>query len=171
MKINELLSEHELDEIDRRGFLKGLGAAAGLAAVGKVSAASLKKNVSTDPMSGEKSNDFNIKSEDGRATLYIRAELDPEKWTGSSTILQLSNDTFDWFATNGAMRIKIGNNPPESIRFDLSGSARQASIGAPGSWGRYGGDFERMLVKHKGQVLIQVPTKKHGMDPIKFKID
>ena len=33
MRINEILTEAELDEIDRRGFLRGMGAAAAAAAV------------------------------------------------------------------------------------------------------------------------------------------
>lgn len=50
MRINEILTEEQLDEIDRRGFLRGIGAAAlGAAALGSMGNANARVTPGDDP--------------------------------------------------------------------------------------------------------------------------
>ena len=70
--------EEMLAEIDRRGFLKGLGAAAATAAVPTLAkAAPFKHGEYKDQMSGEKQGKFaKVKADNGNANLEIEYEIE-----------------------------------------------------------------------------------------------
>jgi hypothetical protein len=182
MKINELLSENELDEIDRRGFLKGLGAAAGLAAVGNVAAAPLKKSVSTDKMSGEKTKKADIESDDKKGSLEIFDRDGPPESTKqaaggqvdfapdydwSNVYLSLKRGIFD--RTVPAGRIKFGSGPAEHVSVHVGSGGRHAEL-----FNRGGGktnSLAKKILNHKGKLLIEIFVYPEKSEIIQFTID
>jgi hypothetical protein len=68
MRINEILTEEQLDEIDRRGFLRGIGAAAlGAAALGSMGNASARVMPGDDPsvnrLTGKPNTELSVQSD------------------------------------------------------------------------------------------------------------
>lgn len=162
MKINELLSENELDEIDRRGFLKGLGAAAGLAAVGNVAAAPFQKSIEIDKMSGEKTEYRDLNSDDGKGALSIipnRAVI---------LVLKKGRTFVRDFGSLHSVRIKLGNNAPFGVTA-TGGGRNEAQLGVGNSKGPK--DLANDILKHKGPLLIEVTLDDGKKDIIKFTID
>jgi hypothetical protein len=64
MRINEILTEEQLDEIDRRGFLRGLGAAAlGAAALGSMGSASAGDDPSINRLTGKPNTELSVQAD------------------------------------------------------------------------------------------------------------
>ena len=101
------LAEQELDEdLSRRGFLKGAGAAAVAGAAGSAMAAPFKHTTDKDQMTGEKTADVStVKSNDGKAILELRRGAKP------MVVLEVPGTTFNAGRLGTNCRYKIGNGP------------------------------------------------------------
>jgi hypothetical protein len=162
MKLTDLLTEQELDELGRRDFLKGLaGLAAGAAGVKSADAATFQKSTDIDKMSGEKTEYRDLDSDDGKASLSVI----PNK----AVILVLKKGrTFIRELGGISVRIKFGNNPVTGAG-GIGGGTNQASLGI--GYKKGGKDLANDILKHKGTLLIEVTLDDGQKDIIKFTID
>jgi hypothetical protein len=120
----------QLDEINRRDFIKGAGATAGLAAMGQAKADWQKQ--ADIPYVGPKDTgtavqNYKNTSTDGSAilTLYQTAQVQS---------MGITNKAGKWSPKSGEPMgaVKIDNNPAFKIEFMIMGNPAIASIRAPG---------------------------------------
>ena len=142
-------------EIDRRGFLKGLGAAAGMAATGAV-AAPFRHGNHTDPMTNINRGKYSeVRSDNSNAVLSIQ-------WPGHKhpgVYISIPNVTMD-FSTDDIIRgarVKINGKVSNVKMFQLnSGNYSEASIDiSPNEILRTSGDlwFEIPLFRGERRVF------------------
>ena len=158
----------KLDEISRRDFLKGAGAAAIAGAAGGAKADWEKDDV-TDRMSDEVTKRYKNVSTNGEATLQYFPK------DGQLTLLRSGGY---WKPSDGIGqtpdfgRIRIDNHPVRNIRFMyVRGPANMVSIvGMEGSFGRWASaDFHTMLKELlNAQSRILIDTSNIGGDILQF---
>lgn len=162
MKLIDIIpNDPLLEDLTRRGFLKGIGAAAGMAATG-ATASPFKHGEYKDQMTGERQGRYSkVKADNKNATLEILWPVSGQ----AMTIIDIPRATIN-FKIHGAIgRIKIGNDPVQD--FDLS-------MGDSGnySWGaNLSADIARKILSHSGEVKIEVPIYRTGPEIFKFTIE
>jgi hypothetical protein len=154
--------EEMLAEIDRRGFLKGLGAAAATAAVPTLAkAAPFKHGEYKDQMSGEKQGKFaKVKADNGNATLSVNYQdkLPLVRVDIPGSIIYFKRDF-------SSVRIKFGNNPVEKTGM-TQGTSNNYSWGAIPDR-----DIVNRILSHTGELKIEVDLYKDGPKVFKFTIE
>ena len=165
MRLNEILTEAELeilDELTRRGFLKGLGAAAATAAVPSLAkAAPFKHGEYKDQMSGEKQGKFaKVKADNGNATLEIEYDSGQPK-----VIIDIPRTVINYRRQMSDVRIKIGNSPVESTYLN-QGTANDYSWGAI-----LDKDLANRILSHSGELKFEVNFYKDGPKVFVFTIE
>ena len=122
----------QLDEINRRDFLKGVGATAGLAATGAAQADWQKQgdilgvDSGTGKLTGQNTQNYRNTSTDGSAVLSL--------YKGQVQSMGITNKAGKWSPKSkepiGA--IKIDSNPATRVEFMIMGNPAVASIISPG---------------------------------------
>ena len=120
MKIRDIITEELLDEISRRGFLKGLGAAAVAGAAGGAKADWAKDQDYIDPMTDKVYTSFSNKSTNGEATLkyYATSKVvsllkNSGRWDAPTQ--QIGPRQYEYLSSQG--RLRVDNGPAVDIRF------------------------------------------------------
>lgn len=178
MRIHYFLTEEEIDELTRRGFLKGLGAAAGAAATGSSMAAQWQQKQLKDPLTDKSKGTWSqIKSDNGNALLIIHEYPGPDYMNNpnkekiySELKFQIPGEILDFRYVPSdresyAMgRIKIGQLVKDFI-LSKDGS-RNPSIGYTSSK-----DLLDKLSKYKGPLKIEMPIYQKGKVIFDFTLD
>jgi hypothetical protein len=167
----------EVDEADmnRRGFLKGMSAAAVAGAAGGTMAAPFKHVKQTDQMTGKDDGvDSKVKSDNSNAILVIHHGGNKPSGSNFSNAyvgIEIPNKSINvGYGSNGGkdIRIKIGNNPVETAYL------QRAEGGSPG-WAymidEWNSGIVKKLLKHSGEVKIEVPINREGDIVYKFTIE
>jgi hypothetical protein len=165
MKIRDIITEELLDEISRRGFLKGLSAAAVAGAAGSVMAAPFKHTTSKDQMTGEKTADVStVKSNDGKAILELHRGANP------MVVLEVPGAIFNARTFGTSCRYKIGNGPViETLLGKPSSGASNWGAILPQFNGGQG--LAEKIMQHSGEVLFEVDLYRIGPKVFKFTIE
>jgi hypothetical protein len=155
---------NQLDEISRRDFLKGAGAAAGLAATDAISAP-FKHSQNVDPMTDKvQSKNSTVVSDDGSAQLYI--QWNSGVWFDlKKGLLGLTNSTGGFYLQN--MRIKIGNEPVKKTYGTLSKNFKSMQIGGPAETK----NLASQILKHSGELRIEAELSNGNTKVFKFTIE
>lgn len=163
-----------LDEISRRGFLKGAGAAAGLAATGAV-AAPFRHGGYVDQMTGQGKGNYSVvKSDNSNASLTIQW---PGKTEFPGAVIQIPGAIVSYEVKSKVWqaqgRIKIGNEPVESVTFFRPDSGKWDTAMLSFDYGEFtkASDIARKILKHSGKVKIEVPLYKQGPTVFDFTIE
>lgn len=154
--------EEMLAEIDRRGFLKGLGAAAATAAIPSMAkAAPFKHGEYKDQMSGEKQGKFaKVKADNGNATLEIEYESKQPK-----IIIDVPRAIINFKQDTSPARIKLGNSPVENT-YLYQGTSNNYSWGAITDK-----DLVNRILAHSGELKFEVNLYKDGPKVFVFTIE
>lgn len=171
MKVNDIITEDQIDEIDRRGFLKGLGAAT-LGATGMANAAPFKHGEYKDQMTGKSDGKYStVSSDNSNAKLIIQ-------WPGNKSagaIIKIPGETINYkigsyggLSTSG--RIKIGDGPVENVGLTAPDSDNYSEGFLFGSAGTMEG-IARRILKSKGELKIEVPIYRQGNKVYIFTIE
>jgi hypothetical protein len=151
-----------LAEIDRRGFLKGLGAAAATAAVPSMAkAAPFSHGEYKDQMSGEKQGKFaKVKADNGNATLEVEYDSKQPK-----VIIDVPRAIINFRQDTSPARIKLGNNPVENT-YLYQGTSNSYSWGAITDK-----DLVNRILSHSGELKFEVNLYKDGPKVFVFTIE
>jgi TonB family protein len=150
-----------LEDMSRRGFLKGLGAAAGMAATG-ASAAPFSHGEYKDQMTGKSDGKYSkVRSDDGRATLT----LDWPVGGRGQLIVSIPGTTINFGARGAAGRIKIGSGPVQDVWLN------QGQTGSYSWAGILNNSLISKILSHSGEVKIEVPFYRTGPEIFKFTIE
>jgi len=154
--------EEMLAEIDRRGFLKGLGAAAATAAIPSMAkAAPFKHGEYKDQMSGEKQGKFaKVKADNGNATLEIEYESGQPK-----VIIDVPRAIIHFKKGSSPARVKLGNGPVEDSYLQ-QGESNNYSWGA-----NLDKDLANRILSHSGELKFEVNLYKDGPKVFVFTIE
>jgi len=159
---NQGLAEGSLQEVDRRGFLKGMGAAAGMAATG-AQAAPFSHGEYKDQMTGKSQGRYSkVKADNGNATLTLR-------WPGSDQPridIDLPGKIINFGASGAAgARVKVGNGPVIETYLNRGQSGNY-------SWGAIlDTNLVRKILTHSGELKIEVNIFQTGPEIFKFTIE
>ena len=158
MKINQIISE-----IDRRGFLKGMGAAAAVGATSSAMAAPFRHGSHTDQMTGKEEGKFSeVRADTGNAKLTLI-------WPGAGQPgidIDLPRKIINFSAKGAAgARVKIGNGPVIETYLNRGTSGDY-------SWGRIlDTNLVRKILNHSGELKIEVDIFRTGPEVFKFTIE
>ena len=154
--------EEMLAEIDRRGFLKGLGAAAATAAIPSMAkAAPFRHGEYKDQMSGEKQGKFaKVTADNGNATLEIEYGSKQPK-----IIIDVPRSIINFRQDTSPARIKLGNNPVENT-YLYQGTSNSYSWGAITDK-----DLVNRILSHSGELKFEVNLYKDGPKVFVFTIE
>lgn len=154
--------EEILAEIDRRGFLKGLGAAAATAVVPSMAkAAPFSHGEYRDQMTGEKQGKFaKVKADNGNATLEIEYESGQPK-----VIIDIPRSIIHFKRNASDARIKIGKGPVENTYLS-QGTSNDYSWGAI-----LDKDLTNRILSHSGELKFEVNLYKDGPKVFVFTIE
>ena len=160
MKIRDL--QQQVNEIDRRGFLKGLGAAAVAGAAGSAMAAPFRHGEYKDQMTGKTQGKYSIlPSDNSNARITII-------WPGSAQpgfVIDIPGEVLQLGIDGASGRIKI-NGKIENIYFNP-----MKDHGAYSSAGVLSDNIARKLLKSNGEVLIEIPVYGKGNKIYKFTVE
>ena len=160
MKIRDL--QQPINEIDRRGFLKGMGAAAVAGAAGTAMAAPFSHGEFADQMTGKTQGKYSVlRSDNSKASITI-------KWPGSNQpgfVITVPGEVLQLGIRGAGGRIKI-NDKVEDIYFHP-----MSDHGAYSSAGVLSDSIARKLLKSNGEVLIQIPVVGKGEPVYKFTVE
>jgi len=148
----------KLEEVDRRGFLKGLGAAA---AAGTTLAAPFKHGEYRDQMSGEnKGKSAKVISDNKKAVLEIEYDSKQPK-----VIIEVPSKIINFRGQSAGARIKLGNGPVINTYLNQGTSGNY-------SWG---GILDKKIVsqilRHSGELKFEVDLYKEGATLFQFTIE
>jgi hypothetical protein len=150
------------EDITRRGFLQGAGAAAVAGTAGGAMAAPFRHGEYKDQMTGANQGKYStIKSDNSNATLQIQ-------WPGTKQpgfILDIPGEVLQLGIDGASGRIKI-NGKLENIYFN-----RMVDHGAYSSAGVLSDNIARKLLKSNGEVLIEIPVYGKGNKVYKFTVE
>jgi TonB family protein len=154
--------EGSLEEVDRRGFLKGLGAAAVAGAAGSAMAAPFKHGEYKDQMTGQSQGRYSkVRADNKNATLEI-------SWPNSGqsmTVIDIPGATINFGVYGATGRIKIGDSPVQEFGLSKGDSGNY-------SWGaNLNANIARKILSHSGEVKIEVPIYRTGPEIFKFTIE
>lgn len=152
----------KIHEIDRRGFLRGLGAAAMAGATGSAMAAPFSHGEFADQMTGKTQGKYSVlRSDNSKASITI-------KWPGSNQpgfVITVPGEVLQLGIRGAGGRIKI-NDKVEDIYFHPMNDH-----GAYSSAGVLSDSIARKLLKSNGEVLIQIPVYGKGEPVYKFTVE
>ena len=155
------VTESSLEEVDRRGFLKGLGAAAVAGAAGSALAAPFNHGSYKDAMTGEGGGGFSlIKSDNSNASLQI-------SWPGSNQpgfIITIPRTVINMGVRGAGGRIKIGGKVDSIFLNPLRSND-------PSSAGVLDADIARKILNTPGELLIEVPIYREGNQIYRFTVE
>jgi hypothetical protein len=156
------------EDISRRGFLRGLGAAAVAGAAGGAMAAPFRHNKTVDPMTDKaEGRNSTVASDDGTARLYI--QWNDGVWFDSTQGL-LGFDSVSGKFPVQSMRIKIGNSPVEKVVGVVNKNFRSMQIG-----GIFDSNdtkaWAHRILKHSGELRIEVLLASGNKKVFKFTIE
>lgn len=151
----------QLDEISRRDFLKGAGAAAVAGATGGAKAQWVKDPDYKDPMDDVVYRSWSNRSTNGLATLQFNQ---------NARQLHLKHNNGRWLPQSQwpSGRIRVDNNPPIEVMFTITNIPNLVYLSVPGS-----GDAEpivRYVLSAKDRILIDV-TKLTRSDQLILSFD
>jgi TonB family protein len=150
------------EDLSRRGFLKGVGAAAGMAVTG-AQAAPFSHGEYKDQMTGKSKGRYStVKADNGNATLTL-------KWPGSGQAridIDLPGKTINFSASGSSgARVKIGNGPVIETYLSRGQSGDY-------SWGAIlDTNLVRKILSHSGELKIEVNIFRTGPEIFKFTIE
>jgi hypothetical protein len=154
----------EVDEdISRRGFLQGLGAAAVAGAAGGAAAAPFRHGEYKDQMTGQLQGKYSkVKSNDGKALLDI-------SWPGSNQsylIIEVPGKTINFNVSGTAdARVKIGAGPVINTYLNRGKSGDY-------SWGAIlNDDIINKILTHQGELKVEIPLFRIGPTVYNFTIE
>lgn len=163
MKLHDIIpNDPLLEDLSRRGFLKGVGAAAGSAATGAM-AAPFRHGEYKDQMTGKSQGRYSkVKADNGNATLTLR-------WPGSDQPridIDLPGKTINFGASGAAgARVKVGNGPVIETYLSKGQSGDY-------SWGAIlDTNLVRKILTHSGELKIEVDIFRTGPQIFKFTIE
>jgi len=163
MRLHEIIpNDPLLEDLSRRGFLKGLGAAAGMAATG-AQAAPFSHGEYKDQMTGKSKGRYStVKADNGNATLTL-------KWPGSGRArvdVDLPGKTINFGASGSSRaRVKVGNDPVIETYLNRGESGDY-------SWGAIlDTNLVRKILAHSGELKIEVNIFRTGPEIFKFTIE
>jgi hypothetical protein len=166
MRLHHILSEAELqqlDEITRRGFLKGIGAAAGLAATGAM-AAPFKHGQNVDPMDNKPgAKTATVKSNDGMAELYIQYG---DKSQPDGVWIDIKNGKIERPDTDFG-RVKFSSEPVKKVwgGVDRNSGFKSAQLGGSSAdeTSEYStSKLARKILSHSGELKVEIPVYGKG---------
>lgn len=157
MKIRDL--QQPINEIDRRGFLKGLGATAAAGATGSAMAAPFRHSKNVDPMTGKENGKYSeVRSDNSNAVLSI--QWPEHKWPGVFIDIPRGIINFGVYGASG--RIKINGKVADVSLSRISNrSYSSASIDIP----------PRTVLTATGDLWVEVPIYNDGDRVFKFTIE
>jgi hypothetical protein len=176
MRLHQILSEAELqqlDEISRRGFLKGIGAAAGLAATGAV-AAPFKHGQNVDPMDNKPgAKTATVKSNDGLAELYIQYG---EKGQPDGVWIDIKNGRIDRPSGSEFARVKFGSEPVTNAWGDVDRNSgfKSAQLGGHSTNSTHPNStsfLAKKILRHSGELKVELPIYGKGKHIYIFTIE
>jgi hypothetical protein len=147
------MSESSLEEIDRRGFLKGVGAAAVAGAAGSASADWRRGTDYKDPMDDKVYRKFHNTSTDGFADLDYNPDVDSLRFQ-----LKHNSGMFLPKYSHPTGRLRVDNGPVVPVSFAVFGNSKNLV-------GLYSGDrpvgpetdkLENYILSAKNRILIDV---------------
>ena len=159
-------SEGVEEDISRRGFLQGMGAAAAAGAAGSAIAAPFKHSQSVDPMTDKvQGRSSTVASDDGSAKLYIQ-------WNNGAWF-DLNQGMVGFSSASDSsplqtMRIKLGNNPVQNIGGVVSKNFKSIQIGINPD------DVKQLastILKHSGELRLEVLLADGNRKVFKFTIE
>ena len=159
MKITDVVNE----DITRRGFLQGAGAAAVAGAAGSAMAAPFRHGEYKDQMTGASQGKYStIKSNDGRASLEL-------SWPGqgqSYLAVDVPGKIINFGASGtAAARIKIGNGPVINTYLNRGTSGNY-------SWGAiFNNDIINKVLTHQGELKVEIPLYRDGGTVYNFTVE
>ena len=163
MRLHEIIpNDPLLEDLSRRGFLKGVGAVAGSAATGAM-AAPFRHGEYKDQMSGKSQGKYSkVRADNGNATLTLH-------WPGSDQPridIDLPGKTINFGASGAAgARVKIGNGPVIETYLNRGQSGNY-------SWGAIlDTNLVRKILTHSGELKIEVNIFRTGPEIFKFTIE
>lgn len=163
MRLHEIIpNDPLLEDLSRRGFLKGVGAAAGMAATG-AQAAPFSHGEYKDQMTGKSKGRYStVKADNGNATLTL-------KWPGSGRAridIDLPGKIINFGASGSSgARIKVGNGPVIETYLNRGESGDY-------SWGAIlDTNLVQKILAHSGELKIEVNIFRTGPEIFKFTIE
>lgn len=163
MRLHDIIhNDPLLEELSRRGFLKGVGAAAGMAATG-AQAAPFSHGEYKDQMTGKSKGRYStVKADNGNAILTL-------KWPGSGQAridIDLPGKTINFSASGSSgARVKIGNGPVIETYLSRGQSGDY-------SWGAIlDTNLVRKILAHSGELKVEVNIFRTGPEIFKFTIE
>jgi len=164
--LDTAMGTQEVDEdLSRRGFLKGAGAAAVAGVANDSEAGPWITNSQQDPMDNSTSKSNTIKSTDGSAYLKVNDNKSVSFFVTNNIMLQVSE--FTSYGPALEYRIKIGND----LRADTGyvfGVKRSGFILTLG--GEYSSELGNKLLNFNGIVKIEVPVYPDKRKIFEFEI-
>ena len=154
------VAEGSLEEIDRRGFLKGMGAAAAAGAAGSAMSAPFNHGNHVDQMTGKENGKYSeVRSDNSNAVLSIQ-------WPGHSwpgVWIEIPGATINFDSADGTTgRVKI-NGTVKEMSLDRVGS---------GSYSKAKTDIPpKSILTTSGDLWIEVPIYRKGNQIYKFTIE
>lgn len=171
-EVSGLTTDEMLAEIDRRGFLKGLGAAAATAAVPSLAnAAPWKHGQSKDEMDDTVYKFSDVTSNDGQAR--IRAPRNQGSLATLNVKDRIDFDHMDYGKLCARGRIKIGSSPPAEVHLNqlVSGSNIVSLLGLDKNYKSIHFDKIFLGLSKPTTIKIEVPIIGKGSKVYTFEIE
>ena len=167
VKLLDTAMGSELDEdLTRRGFLKGAGAAAVAGAAGSAMAAPFKHSQTVDPMTDKaQGGNSTVVSDDGSAKLYI--QWNSGVWFDLNQGRVGYNSTSTGFPLQ-TMRIKLGNNPVQDIGGTVNKNFKSIQVGIDPADTK---QLASKILKHSGELRLEVLLADGNKKVFKFTIE
>ena len=171
MRLHEIIpNDPLLEDLSRRGFLKGIAGAAASSATGAM-AAPFRHGSHTDQMTGKEEGKYStVVSDNSNAKLIIQ-------WPGHSSpgvVITVPGKVINYktgrFGSGAGARIKIGNLPVEdiSIYSPDSGNYSKAFLGFDNE---NRARIARQILKSSGPLKIEIPIFREGNVVFAFTIE
>jgi TonB family protein len=171
MRLHDIIpNDPLLEDLSRRGFLKGIAGAAASSATGAM-AAPFRHGSHTDQMTGKEEGKFStVVSDNSNAKLIIQ-------WPGHSSpgvVITVPGKVINYktgrFGSGAGARIKIGNLPVEdiSIYSPDSGNYSKAFLGFDNA---NRARIARQILKSSGPLKIELPIFREGNVVFAFTIE
>ena len=160
MRINEIITETQVDEIDRRGFLRGLGAAAVAGAAGNAKADWAGPFTQTDPMTDKVTRKWHNESTDKSTDLVIR--------DGNDNLGAILIGSGPWNWGNGRSapegRVRIDSQPAFNVMFAKPANRNDLAYISTyfddngNKAGPHPAQIKQMITNAKSRILVDVSS-------------